>query len=180
MIGLLRRTRKDIPPLETSRLRLVAMTAALLETEANDAWHLCQAMKTELAPDWPAEHWEAPVRAHILAQLTAQPETAGWHRYMLLLNGSKPLLVGCLGAFPCAAGDVELGYSVVHSYQRRGLATEAVQGLITWLFEQPAIHSVSAQAYETSPGSIKVMQRCGLRFMGQGDGAGIVRYRRWR
>ncbi len=180
MISLLRRPRKDIPPVETSRLRLVAMTASLLGTEGNDAWHLCEALKAGLAPDWPAEHWEPAVRAHIVAQLTAQPETAGWHRYMLLENGSRPLLVGCLGAFPCAAGDVELGYSVVSSQQRRGLATEAALGLIGWLFQQPAIHSVSAQAYETSPASIKVMERCGLRFVGAGDEAGTVRYRRWR
>ncbi len=180
MIGLLRRQRKDVPPLETTRLRLVPMTAALLGTEANDAWHLCEALKAGLVEDWPPEHWEAPVRAHIVAQLTAHPETVGWHRYMLLLGGAKPLLVGCLGAFPCAAGDVELGYSVVNSYQRRGLATEAARGLIGWLLEQQAVHSVSAQAYENSPGSIKVMERCGLRFVGQGDEAGTVRYRRWK
>ena len=182
MIGLLKRPRqREMKPLETSRLQLVTMTAALLGAEAHDTWQLAEALRAKLTVDWPPVHWEAPVRAHIVAQLTAQPETVGWHRYMLLLGeGPKPLLVGCLGAFPCAAGDVELGYSVVDSYQRRGLATEAAQGLIGWLFGQAAVHSVSAQAYETSPASVKVMERCGMRFVGAGDSEGTVRYRRWR
>lgn len=179
MIGLLRRPRAAVKPLVTARLHLVPITPSTLNAESHDDWQLGEALKARLAPDWPPEHWEEPVRAHILAQLQAQPETVGWHRYMLL-SGAVPLLVGCLGAFPCAAGDVELGYSVVNSYQRRGLATEAAETLITWLLEQAVVHSVSAQAYETAPASVKVMQRCGMRFVGQGDEPGTVRYRRWR
>ena len=179
MISLLRRSRKGIAPIETSRLRLVAMTAAHLNAEAHDSWNLHEALQAGLTGDWPPMLWEASVRAHILAQLTTQPETVGWHRY-ILLAGTRPLLVGCLGAFPCTAGEVELGYSVVTSPHRRGIATEAAQGLIGWLLQQPAVHSVSAQAYESTPASVKVMQRCGLRFAGSGDEQGTVRYRRWR
>ena len=179
MIGLLRRPRPGLKPLLTARLELVAMTAALLGSESQDPWDLGRALGARLTPDWPPDRWEAPVRAHILAQLTAQPQTVGWHRYMLL-SGDTRMLVGCLGAFPCAAGDVELGYSVVGSCQRRGFATEAAKGLIGWLLEQASVHSVSAQAYESSPASVKVMQRCGLRFVGGGEEAGTVRYRRWR
>lgn len=180
MIGLLRRARRGVEPITTERLQLVTMTVALLEAEAHDAWHLSQALKARLTADWPPEHWEPSVRAHIVAQLTARPETLGWNRYMLLTDAGKPLLVGCLGGFPGPAGDVELGYSVVSSYQRRGLATEAAQGLIRWLLQQAAVHSVSAQTYETMPASMKVMQRCGMRFVGAGDEPGTVRYRRWR
>jgi [ribosomal protein S5]-alanine N-acetyltransferase len=180
MIGLLRRPRRGVAPIVTKRLHLVPMTVALLDAEAHDDWRLGEALKAQLAPDWPPEHWDTAVRAHIVAQLTAKPETSGWYRYMLMIGMEKPLLVGCIGAFPCAAGDVELGYSVVNAHQRRGMATEAALGLIGWLFEQPSVHSVSAQAYETSPASVKVMQRCDMRFVGAGDEPGTVRYRRWR
>ena len=180
MIGLLRRSRREVVPLETARLRLVAMTAALVGAEAHDDWQLGEALGARLAADWPPEHWEAAVRAHIVAQLTERPETVGWHRYIVLVEAGTPVLVGCLGAFPCAAGDVELGYSVVGSWQRRGLATEAAGALIGWLFGQGSVHSVSAQAYVSSPASVKVMERCGMRFVGQGDEVGTVRYRRWR
>ena len=179
MIGLLRRPRRGVEPIATSRLRLVPMTVALLESEAQDTWQLGEALGGRVAADWPPEHWDSAVRAHIVAQLTAKPETIGWHRY-ILLAGEPALLVGCLGAFPCASGDVELGYSVVESYQRRGLATEAAQGLTNWLLGQAAVHSVSAQTFTTMPASIKVMERCGMRFVGQGDEDGTVRYRRWR
>ncbi len=180
MIHLLRRPRRGAAALLTRRLHQVPMTSALLQAEAQGSWQLGAALRARGAEDGPPALWEPAVRAHIEAQLTARPETVGWHRYMLRTGHGTPLLVGCLGAFPCAAGDVELGYSVVSSEQRRGLATEAAGALIEWLLQQPAVHSVSAQAYETAPASVTVMQRCGLRFVGGGDEAGTVRYRRWR
>lgn len=180
MISLLpRRSRRAIEPITTPRLRLVAISSALMNAESHDDWHLAQALHAERAPDWPPPLWDTPVRAHILAQLTSQPETVGWHRY-ILLQSSVPVLVGCIGAFPCVAGDVELGYSMVVSHQRRGLTTEAAVGLIAWLFQQPAVHSVSAQAYQTSLASLRVMERCGMRFVGEGDEGGTVKYRCWR
>jgi len=39
---------------------------------------------------------------------------------------------------------------------------------------------VSAQTYPSLPESIKVMERCGMEFVGVGDDPGTVRYRRMR
>jgi RimJ/RimL family protein N-acetyltransferase len=136
-------------------------------------------LHAEIGKEWPPEHWEPHVRTHILTQFETHPESVGWHRYVLL-NRHAPVLVGCLGAFPCAAGDVEVGYSVVPSYQRQGIGTEAANAFIEWLLQQPTIRTVSAQTFETMPQSIKVMQRCGMKWIGQGDEAGMVKYRRWR
>lgn len=89
-------------------------------------------------------------------------------------------LVGCTGAFPKDAGDVELGYSTLPSHQRRGYATEAVTALVNWLFTHKRVASVSAQTYPTLPESIKVMERCGLTPAGPGDEPTTIRYRRAR
>lgn len=179
MINLRRRPRTTPLPIETRRLRLVAITPELVETETAGPEPLGMALQAEVGPDWPPEHWGPHVRAHILGQFLDHPESIGWHRYMLF-GDEGWRLVGCLGAFPCAAGDVEIGYSVVESYQRRGLGSEAALAFVDWLLRQPTIHSVSAQTFRTWPGSIKVMQRCGMRFIGAGDQEGTVRYRRWR
>ncbi len=178
--ALLRRWGLQTAPLRTARLRLVAITPEMLEAETLGAASLALILQAEVAlRDWPPEHWEPHVWAHILAQLRAQPSTFGWHRYMVL-EDRQPRLIGCLGGFPCARGDVELGYSVVASEQRKGYGSEAADALIHWLLRRPEVHSVSAQAFETAPGSIKVMQRCGMRCVGAGDEPGTVRYRRWR
>ena len=179
MIGFRRRNRPAPAAIETRRLRLVAITPELVESEAAGLVELGEALGARVAPDWPPEHWGPHVRAHMLGQFVEHPESIGWHRYMLL-TGEPVLLIGCLGAFPCAAGDVEIGYSVVGSYQRRGFGTEAARAFVEWLLAQPNIHSVSAQTYPSLPESIKVMERCGMRFIGAGDQNGTVRYRRWR
>lgn len=179
MIGFRRRTRTAAAAVETRRLRLVPITPELVQAEATGASALGEALGAEIGADWPPEHWGPHVRAHILGQFMDHPDTVGWHRYMVL-TGPPDRLVGCLGAFPCAAGDVEIGYSVVDSFQRRGLGTEAALAFVEWLLEQPSIHSVTAQSYVTTPASIKVMERCGMRRIGPGDQPGTVRYRRWR
>ena len=45
---------------------------------------------------------------------------------------------------------------------------------------QEGVQSVSAQTYPRIPESIKVMERCGMSFVGEGDDVGTVRYRRMR
>jgi RimJ/RimL family protein N-acetyltransferase len=42
------------------------------------------------------------------------------------------------------------------------------------------VQSVSAQAYPQVVESIKVMERCGMSFVGEGDDPGTLRYRRMR
>ncbi len=183
MIAALRRrmnlSSPAVAPIRTERLRLVTITPAMLEAEAAGGVTLATALEAEVPADWPPEHWAPDVWAHIGVQFAAQPETLGWHRY--IVREQRPVaLLGCLGGFPCAAGDVELGYSVVNSAQRQGYGSEAAAALIHWLLRRPEVHSVSAQAFETPRGSVRVMQRCGMRFVGAGDQAGTVRYRSWR
>ena len=186
MIGLRSRLRRAPAPIPTQRLYLEPITVALLEAEEAGLDVLGRKLRAAITEEWPPEHWEPHVRTHIVAQFKAQPETIGWHRYMVLSGASSMilagprLLIGCLGAFPCAAGDVEIGYSVLPSFQRQGYGTEAARAFVDWLLERPEIHSVSAQTFETMPESVKVMQRCGMLCVGRGDEAGTVRYRRWR
>lgn len=172
--------RKQGPePIETARLQLRAITPTLVAQEEAGPAALSEALRAEVTTDWPPEHWGPHVRTHMLAQFQAHPETIGWHRFMLLARKPR-VLIGCLGAFPCAVGDVEIGYSVISPYQRQGYGSEAALAFVEWLLKQSSVHSVSAQTYETLPASVKVMKHCGMRFIGPGDEAGTVRYRRWR
>lgn len=181
MRGLLRRLAASSKgcALQTSRLELVPITSQLLEAESEGPAALNKALGAAVPADWPPELWEPSVYTHIALQLVSHPETAGWHRY-ILLRGEPRRLVGSVGAFPRAVGEVELGYSVVASAQRQGIATEAVGAHLHWLLQQPAVRSVCAQAYLARPQSIRVMERCGMLPAGVGDEPDTVRYRRFR
>jgi len=170
-----------VPELKTSRLRLVAMTPAMLEADVARDGSLGTALDAELTEEWPPADWETHVLETIFVQTSQVPSSVGWHRYALLAEGrGKRTLVGCVGGFPKPDGVVEIGYSTLPAFQRRGLATEAARALVQWLLQQEGVLAVTAQTYRTMPESIKVMERCGMAFVGDGDDPGTVRYRRDR
>jgi len=179
MRGLLRRLR-GVPELKTERLRLVAMTPAMLEADTAGDGGLCRLLRAEVSAEWPPADWETHVLAMIFEQCETVPESAGWHRYVVLLEGGERVLVGCVGGFLKPGGVVEIGYSTVPGFQRRGFGTEAAQALVEWLLRQKGVRAVTAQAFAQARESITVMERCGLVFAGAGDDPGTVRYRRER
>jgi RimJ/RimL family protein N-acetyltransferase len=169
--------------LRVGRLRLVAIAPEMLAAEQNaDAIELARLLKAKLTEEWPPVEWEPHVYRIILKQYDERPDSFGWHRYVLLEGGlGRPrTLIGAIGGFPRAYGDVEIGYSTLPAFQRRGYATAFATKLVEWLLTLEEVQSVSAQTYPWVPESIKVMERCGMTFVGDGDDAGTVRYRRVR
>lgn len=177
MIGLLRRRVSD---LTTVRLRLVAITPEMLKAEEAADGSLEKILGAEVTADWPPEHWEPHVYHFIEKQYEDEPRTRGWHRYVLLPKGRGWVLIGAVGAFPKLEGDAEIGYSTIPSYQRQGYGSEAARALVDWLLTQKDVKSVSAQTYPSLPESIKVMERCGMTYVGSGEDEGTVRYQRRR
>ena len=169
-----------VPDIRTARLRLRAITRDMMQAESVGDGSLEEILGARLTSEWPPVHWEPHVHELIAAQLSEQPATAGWHRYLLLRDEGVETLIGCTGGFPKSGGDVEIGYSTLPRYQRRGFATEAVGALVQFLLTQKGVCSVSAQTYPGVVESVKVMQRCGLQFAGSGEEAGALLYRRMR
>ena len=189
MKRLFQRRSQDAADLKAGPLRLVAITAEMMLAEQQrDLEHreLQRLLHARLTQEWPPEHWEPHVYEFILKQYEEQPETLGWHRYVLLADapgpGHKPgyTVIGAVGGFPKADGDVEIGYSTLPAFQRRGYGTAAAQKLVGWLLTQRGVKSVSAQTYLRLPESVKVMERCGMKLVGAGDDPETVRYRRMR
>ncbi len=182
MIGSLLRKRKEaVADLKTKRLRLVAITPEMLEAEAAGEGSLSKLLDANITREWPPKDWEPHVLDYILRQYRDEPDTKGWHRFVLYQNGgSRPTLVGCVGGFPRADGEAEIGYSTLPEYQRKGFATEATSALIDYLFTQKRVRGVTAQTFPRLPESIKVMERCGMTFSGDGYEQGTVCYRRSR
>ena len=57
-------------------------------------------------------------------------------------SGPERQVIGPGG--PDATGTVEIGYSVLEEYQRRGYASEAVEALVAWAFLRPGVRRVAA------------------------------------
>ena len=162
--------------LDTPRLRLVAIHAAMMDADAARSEQLSELLAAEIPDAWPPEHWEPHVFAFMKEQAQQRPDTAGWHRY-IVLKEPVPTLIGTLGAFPRPESEAEIGYSVLPAWQRRGLATEAVLALLGELRGEPTVRDITAQTFPDLVPSLGVLRRCGFRFSGPGSEDGAVLYR---
>ena len=162
--------------IETPRLVLLAATLEVLRAELENAKALGAVLGAEAPGDWPPEHYDGDAIRYMIALQEREPAALEWgFRYFALKAPRR--LVGA-GGFtgPAKEGVIEIGYSIVPSAQRQGLASEAANGLIARAFAQPHIERVIAHTLPGLTPSIGVLERCGFCFDGDGAEAGTIRY----
>ena len=164
----------------TKRLDLIAVTPVCALSEQVGDGRLDEFTRAKMPATWPPEHWESHVFDWLLRRFGEHPDEMGWHRYVALrgTDGGRTL-IGTVGAHRSATepGDCEIGYGLLQEFQGFGYATEAAMAVMRLVVSQPGVHTISAQTYPSLPQSIRVMQKCGMRYVGPGDEATTVRYR---
>jgi [ribosomal protein S5]-alanine N-acetyltransferase len=164
----------------TSRLTLIAITPEMLLSEKNGDGRLGELIQCVIPANWPLKDWEPHVFDFLLAQLAEHPEQLGWPRYVSFVQpDGHRTLIGTLGAFTKAGrpSECEIGYSILAPYEGRGFATEGAKALIDYLRGDERLNSVIAHTFPSIPASIRVMEKCGMFFDGEGEEAGTIRYR---
>ena len=139
--------------IETERLRLcpiperdLNVLAELLTDEV--------VKKTYMVPDFPSRE-EARNLANRLIRLSRQerPYVAG------IRLGE--VLIGIVNETDAAEDTIEVGYALLPRYHNRGYATEALRGMIGFLFDA-GFSEITAGAFETNAASIRVMVKSGM------------------
>jgi ribosomal-protein-alanine N-acetyltransferase len=164
----------------TSRLALIAITPAAIRSEQIDDKQLGDLIRCSVPTNWPPVDWEPHVFDFVLAQFEQHPDQIGWHRYVaFLLPDGDRTLIGSVGAFSKATNpaECEIGYSILQPFEGKGLATEGAKALIEYLRGDERITSVIAHTFPRLARSIRVMEKCGLTFDGEGEETGTIRYR---
>ncbi len=59
-------------------------------------------------------------------------------------------------------GSVEIGYGIIETHRGQGYATEAVNAVVTWAFQQPGIIRVEAETEPDNQASQRVLEKCGF------------------
>lgn len=180
-----------VEDIRTQRLDLIAITPALLQCEmeggAGFAARFRALAAAEIPPEWPPQDWESHVLTFVLRQVTARPETVGWTRFVALREGpsGRRTLVGTVGAIPpgtemdhAAPGEIEVGYGILPAFQRRGFATEALAAVMGWVPSQWQVCAFVAQTFPHLHASIRVLDKSGFEFAGNGFEQGTILYRR--
>jgi RimJ/RimL family protein N-acetyltransferase len=164
----------------TPRLQLVPATPDTVRAALAGPEPLGRALRVAVPPTWPPEYLDDEAFRYTLARLGEGPNQAAWglHFAILAIDPRARTLIGTAGykGPPSADGTVEVGYGIVSDQRRKGLASEAVMGLLGRAFSQPEVARVIAETLPELVGSIGVLTGCGFRLIGDGSEPGVIRY----
>lgn len=114
-----------------------------------------------------------------IEQMKQVPEEAHpWLTYWLISEKSGGRGIGVIGCkhLPDADGYVELGYAIAAECRCRGYMTEALDGFLDWLYEQPFLHGAKLSILPDNTASIKTACKCGFYYETEEDIYRIYRY----
>jgi RimJ/RimL family protein N-acetyltransferase len=130
--------------------------------------------------DWPPPLNDAASQQWNVDMLRRDPDALGWGMWYIVAVAPTRVLVGNIGFKGRPTNrSCEIGYSVLPPFQSRGYATEAARALIAWAFSHSDVDRVTAETLPDLIASIRVMEKCGMCFAGDGkpeEGVRTMRY----
>jgi [ribosomal protein S5]-alanine N-acetyltransferase len=88
----------------------------------------------------------------------------GFGRWAVCLKETDEFLGWCGLKFDEEKGEIDLGYRFYKKHWGKGYATEAAFGCIEYGFSKLKIKEIVGRAYIENAASIKVLEKCNLRF----------------
>lgn len=151
-------------PLTTERLLLrparVSDTDALFERRADP-------IVSELQ-DWPMPYSRERAEAQI-AKTTAEDAPSvngGW--MLTIADHADSIIYGDINIFLEDEGHTSgVGYSITPAYWGRGFASEALTGVVDWLFDVQGVSRAYAMLHPDNYRSARVLETCGFVYEGR-------------
>jgi [ribosomal protein S5]-alanine N-acetyltransferase len=165
----------------SSRLRLAAISECALRSELANDGRLGTILNAEVPRKWPPEHWEPHVFELLLGMFELDCERQQICRYVLLQReDSLPLLIGVVNGFvwPERPEEIEIGYSILPVFQRKGYGYEACERFVRFLLAELPSFGMMAQTYPHLTGSVRILEKLGFKPDGPGAEEGVVVFRR--
>jgi RimJ/RimL family protein N-acetyltransferase len=163
--------------IEADRLTLIPATVELARAELADRTAFAHLLDAVVPVNWPPES-AADALPLFLSWLEAAPDRVGWFGWHAVTrDAGPPVLVGGGGFLgPPQDGVVQIGYSMLPEFQRRGYATEMATALVRWAFGQPGVDVIVAETEWANPASVRVLEKVGFTPAGVAAEPGGARF----
>lgn len=163
--------------LSTPRLELVRSTLELAECEISNRARFAQMLGVPAPAVWPPPLNDDQSQKYFIDRLHREGE-GDFHGWYIVLREPRQLIGNCGFKTQPEHGVVEIGYSIVPEFQRHGYCTEAIRALISRAFMHASVDRVAAETLPNLWPSIRVMEKCRMRFVSYGidEGMRTVRY----
>ena len=113
---------------------------------------------------WPP-HASADSTRQLLALWEKGYEKIDNYQWAITVKAQDDLPIGSIAVVFCddAVRKAEVGYCIGRAWWHQGITSEALAGVIGFLFEDVGMERVEARHDVNNPNSGKVMEKCGMR-----------------
>lgn len=148
-----------MPQIKTERLEMVTLTADMMEAILKGA---TEEIDYQLAAEWPLDVYKQ-FFSYKIERFRKYPHENEWEG--VIIDKKEQLIVGDMGfkGGPNEEGIIDLGYSIVPSYQGRGYATEMGKAMVEWAQTNPNVKQVVATCDPDNIASIRVLEKIGFK-----------------
>ena len=152
----------------TERLELIAATVEHINAELNDINLFASMLNAEVGTEWPPGEYDKNAQEYFRDLLLKGREDLigwlGWYAIKPSEENQSAVLIGAGGYFgpPSEIGEIEIGYSVIPSYQNKGYATEIVRALVDIACKDSRVKRISARTTDSNKASCKVLDKNGF------------------
>jgi ribosomal-protein-alanine N-acetyltransferase len=162
--------------LETHQLTLISLTVQQMRWQRDNFARLEQALGLT-ASGQRLEDELRPIVSRAIGHMRRRPHHAHWRCQWVAVLKEERRIIGNLAfkGAPDQADEVEIGYGFDPFYHNRGLATEAVEVMVSWALRQESVTGVIAETANTNVASMRVLQKVGFVITSATD-----RYLYWR
>lgn len=133
--------------------------------ELEDYPELARLAGAAVPEGWPPEG----VREHQVPQQLRALETAmedlPWLGRLILFEGTIAGVINLKGP-PDARSRVEVGYEIAPQFRRKGIASEALRGVIGWCLKQPGVNAIQARTLPDNNLSAHMLKGIGFDRLG--------------
>lgn len=155
----------------SKRLRLMPFTAESVKADMEKLNDFKNYLGAIIPKNWPPETLKDAM-PFFQKHLESHPEHIGWlgHYVVLREENTFNFLIGS-GGFtgpPTDEGVIEIGYSILPQFQNNGFASETVDYLIKWAFQQHNVKVIIATSHNDNIFSIKILEKHGFKLIGEG------------
>lgn len=121
---------------------------------------------------WPF-HKDISVTETILKEWVSQYGNNMFYQWAIVLkNGNELIGTISITRIDKRINSVHIGYCIGKEWWNQGITSEALDGLISFLFKEVKVNRIESRHDPKNPSSGKVMEKCGLIYEGtmkQGD-----------
>lgn len=159
----------NIENLETERLLLIPFTKLICQL-VNDKNFEGLKNKGLIPGDGYPDQETLDTIPKIILNLELVNTPTGFESWLIIIK-QEMKIIGDIGfkGIPNQFGEVDLGYGIIETEQRKGYAIEAAKALSNWAFSHPNVKKITAKCLIDNYGSVKILEKLNFKKTAQDE-----------